>query len=114
MSSGDELDLGLGVLDHQLVDSEGRNCGNVDELEIAGISSGEPEVIEILVGGNAWRGRGLFGRIAAALSRDAVHVPWSEVDSIGAVVSLKQTAPELRLGRGDDRAAKWVERLPGA
>jgi len=27
---------------------------------------------------------------------------------------LKQTAPELRLGRGDDRAAKWVERLPGA
>ena len=114
MSSGDELDLGLGVLDHQLVDSEGRNCGNVDELEIAGISSGEPEVIEILVGGNAWRGRGLFGRIAAALSGDAVHVPWSEVDEIGAVVTLKQTAPELRLGRGDDRAAKWVERLPGA
>ena len=114
MSSGDELDLGLGVLDHQLVDSEGRNCGNVDELEIAGISSGEPEVIEILVGGNAWRGRGVFGRIAAALSGDAVHVPWSEVDEIGAVVSLKQAAPELRLGRGDDRAAKWVERLPGA
>ena len=51
--SGDELDLGLGVLDHQLVDSEGRNCGNADELEISGIASGEPEVTEILVGGNA-------------------------------------------------------------
>jgi hypothetical protein len=114
MSSGDELDLGLGVLDHQLVDREGRNCGNVDELEIVGISSGEPEVTEILVGGNAWRGRGLFGRIAAALSGDAVHLPWSEVDEIGAVVKLKKTAQELRLGRGDDRAAKWVKRLPGA
>jgi sporulation protein YlmC with PRC-barrel domain len=114
MSSGDELDLGLGVLDHQLVDREGRNCGNVDELEIVGISSGEPEVTEILVGGNAWRGRGLFGRIAAALSGDAVHLPWSEVDEIGAVVKLKKTARELRLGRGDDQAAKWVERLPGA
>ncbi len=114
MNGDDELDLGLGVLDHQLVDREGRNCGNADDLEIAGISSGEPEVTEILVGGNAWRGRGLFGRIAAALSGEAVHVPWSEVDEVGAVVKLRKTASELRLGRGDDRAATWVKRLPGA
>jgi sporulation protein YlmC with PRC-barrel domain len=109
-----EFDLGLGVLDHQLVDTEGRNCGNVDDLEIAGVSTGEPEVTEILVGGNAWKGRGFFGRIAAALSGDAVHVPWSEVGDIGAVVKLKHTAQELRLGRGDDKAARFVERLPGA
>ena len=112
--SGDELDLGLGLLDHQLVDREGRNCGNVDELEIAGITSGEPQVTELLVGGNAWRSRGLLGRIAAALSGDAVHVPWSEVGEIGAVVTLKKTARELRLGRGDDRAAEFVKRLPGS
>jgi sporulation protein YlmC with PRC-barrel domain len=109
-----EFDLGLGVLDHQLVDSEGRNCGNVDDLEIAGVSSSEPEVTEILVGGNAWKGRGFFGRIAAALSGDAVHVSWSEVDEVGAVVKLKHTAQELRLGRGDDKAARFVKRLPGA
>jgi sporulation protein YlmC with PRC-barrel domain len=109
-----ELDLGLGVLDHQLVDTDGRNCGNVDDLEIASVTSAEPEVTEILVGGNAWKSRGLLGRIAAALSGDAVHVPWSEVDEIGAVVSLKHTAPELRLGRGDDAAARFVKRLPGA
>jgi sporulation protein YlmC with PRC-barrel domain len=109
-----ELDLGLGLLDHQLVDRDGRNCGNVDDLEIAGIGDGEPEVTEILVGGNAWRGRGLFGRIAAALSGNAVHVPWSEVAEISSVVRLKRTAPELRLGRGDDRAARFVRRLPGA
>ena len=112
--SATEFDLGLGVLDHQLVDSEGRNCGNVDDLEIAGVSTGEPEVTEILVGGNAWSGRGFFGRIAATLSGDAVHVPWSEVDEIGAVVTLKHTARELRLGRGDDKAARFVKRLPGA
>ena len=112
--SGDELDLGLGVLDHQLVDSEGRNCGNADELVLSGLSGGEPEVTEILVGGKAWRGRGLLGRIAAALSGDAVHVPWSEVAEVGAVVTLKRTARDLRLGRGDDRAAKLVERLPGS
>jgi sporulation protein YlmC with PRC-barrel domain len=109
-----EFDLGLGVLDHQLVDSEGRNCGNVDDLEIAGVSSDEPEVTEILVGGNAWKGRGFFGRVAAAVSGDAVHVPWREVEEIGAVVKLKHTAPELRLGRGDDTAARFIKRLPGA
>ena len=109
-----ELDLGLGVLDHQLVDRNGRNCGNVDDLEIVGIAEGAPEVAEILVGGNAWRGRGLFGRIAAALSGTAVHVPWSEVDDVSSVVKLKRTAVELRLGRGDDRAARIVRRLPGA
>jgi sporulation protein YlmC with PRC-barrel domain len=112
--TGDELDHGLGVLDHQLVDSAGRNCGNVDELEIAGIATGEPEVTEILVGGNAWRSRGLWGRLAAAFSGDAVHVPWSEVAKVDSVVKLKRTAPELRLGRGDDRARKFVERLPGS
>ena len=109
-----ELDIGLGILDHQLVDRDGRNCGNVDDLEVAGVGSGEPEVGEILVGGNAWRGRGLFGRLAAALSGNATHVPWSEVDDIGAVVTLKGTANELRLGRGDDTAARFVKRIPGA
>jgi hypothetical protein len=109
-----ELDIGLGILDHQLVDREGRNCGNVDDLEVAGVGGGEPEVQEILVGGNAWRGRGLFGRLAAALSGNATHVPWSEVDDIGAVVTLKRTAKELRLGRGDDAAARFVKRIPGA
>jgi hypothetical protein len=75
-----------------------------DELEIAGIATGEPEVTEILVGGNAWRSRGLWGRLAATFSGDAVHVPWSEVAKVDSVVKLKRTAPELRLGRGDDRA----------
>ena len=109
-----EIDLGLGVLDHQLVDSEGRNCGNVDDLELTGLASGEPEVAEILVGGNAWSGRGLFGRLAATLSGNAVHVPWSEVDEVSSVVKLKRAAGELRLGRGDDRAARLVRWIPGA
>ena len=109
-----EIDLGLGVLDHQLVDSEGRNCGNVDDLELTGLLDGEPEVTEILSGGNAWRNRGWFGRLAAALSGNAVHVPWREVDEVSAVVKLKRSAPELRLGRGDDRAARLVKWIPGS
>jgi sporulation protein YlmC with PRC-barrel domain len=113
MSKSTPVDLALGILDHQLVDAEGRNCGKVDELELGGLDRGTPEVTEILVGGNAWRTRGLLGRLAARLAGDAVHVPWSEVDSISSVVELKRTAAELRLGRGDDRWAKLVAKLPG-
>lgn len=109
-----QIDLGLGVLDHQLVDKDGRNCGNVDDLELAGLTDGDPEVTEILAGGNAWRGRGLLGRLAAAVTGNATHVPWAEVAEVTSVVTLKRTAPELRLGRGDDRAGRWVKRIPGA
>ena len=110
-----DLDLGLGVLDHQLVDRDGRNCGNVDDLELSSLAEpGDAEVTEILVGGNAWRGRGALGRMCAALSGDAVHVPWSEVDEVTSVVKLKKASRELRLGLGDDRAARWLERIPGS
>jgi sporulation protein YlmC with PRC-barrel domain len=116
MSQVDEtLDLGLGVLDHQLVDSEGRNCGKVDDLELGPLTGeDEPEVREILSGGSAWRGRGLLGRLAARLGGNAVHVPWSDVADVGSVVKLERTAAELRLGRGDDRARRLVSWIPGA
>jgi sporulation protein YlmC with PRC-barrel domain len=109
-----EVDIALGVLDHQLVDSEGHNCGKVDDLEITGLDGTAPEVSEIVVGGTAWRSRGRLGRLAARLAGDAVHVPWREVDSVTSVVVLRRTAQELRLGRGDRRWAGVVERLPGS
>jgi sporulation protein YlmC with PRC-barrel domain len=109
-----EVDIALSILDHQLVDGDGRNCGKVDDLEIAGLDDDSPEVAEILVGGNAWRSRGLLGRFAARLSGDAVHVPWSEVDSVTSVVRLRRPATELRLNRGDDRWARLVRKVPGS
>jgi sporulation protein YlmC with PRC-barrel domain len=114
MSKVTEIDIALSVLDHQLVDADGLNCGKVDDLEIAGLDSNSPEIVEILVGGNAWRSRGRLGRLAARLSGNAVHVPWPEVDSVTSVVTLKRPAGELRLNRGDDRWATIVGKLPGS
>ena len=115
MSSPEELDLGLGLLDHQLVDCDGRRCGNVDDLELEGISEGQPQVKAILVGPPVWRGRGWLGRLASAIATgDTVRVPWEEVDKIDSAVHLKKTAQELRLGRGDDKARRWVEWIPGS
>jgi sporulation protein YlmC with PRC-barrel domain len=114
MSQIIDVDLALGILDHQLVDGDGNNCGKVDDLEITGLDGGSPEVVSIIVGGNAWRSRGPLGRLAARLAGNAVHVPWSEVDSVSSVVTLKRPASELRLNRGDDRWAPLVGRLPGS
>ena len=114
MSKPVEVDIALGILDHQLVDSDGVNCGKVDDLELTGLDGDSPEVVEILVGGNAWRSRGLLGRLAARLGGDAVHVPWSEVESVSSVVKLKRPSAELRLNRGDPRWARLVGKVPGS
>jgi sporulation protein YlmC with PRC-barrel domain len=114
MSNVTEIDIVLGILDHQLVDRDGENCGKVDELVIGGLDGESPEIVEILVGGNAWRSRGLLGRLLARFSGNAVHVPWSEVESVSSVVKLKRSAAELRLNRGDERWAGLIGKLPGS
>ena len=109
-----DVDIALSIFDHQLVDGDGQNCGKVDDLEITGLDSDSPEVAEILVGGNAWRSRGVLGRLAARLSGDAVHVPWGEVGAVTSVVTLKRPAADLRLNRGDARWARFVWKVPGS
>ena len=89
MRESTDVDIALSIFDHQLVDGDGQNCGKVDDLEITGLDSDSPEVAEILVGGNAWRSRGVLGRLAARLSGDAVHVPWGEVGAVTSVVTLR-------------------------
>jgi sporulation protein YlmC with PRC-barrel domain len=113
MKTTGEIDLGLGVLDHQLVDSEGRRCGKVDDLELEGLSHGTPKVVAIVAGVGAWRGRGIVARFAAGLVRARIaRVPWAEVEAVASAVQLKRSARELRLGRGDDRARLLIERIP--
>jgi sporulation protein YlmC with PRC-barrel domain len=114
MSKVTDVDIALSVLDHQLIDADGHNCGKVDDLEITGLDGDSPEIVEIIVGGNAWRSRGRLGRLAAHLSGNAVHVPWPEVESVTSVVTLKRAAAELRLNRGDDRWATLVGKAPGS
>lgn len=109
------VDLALGILDHQLLDSDGRRCGNVDDLELEGVREGAPRVKAILVGAPVWRGRGAIGRLAGALGRGrTVRVPWSEVEKIDSGVRLKKPAREYGLARGDERARRLVAWIPGA
>jgi len=113
-----EIDLGLGVLDHQLVDSDRHRCGKVDDLELEGIQEGRPHVTEILAG-PAWEHRGLVGGLAARIAKrlgrgGLVHVPWGEVERIRFGIRLRRPAHELGLDRGEERARRIVEKIPGA
>jgi sporulation protein YlmC with PRC-barrel domain len=116
MTEPQELDVAFGMLDHQLVDKEGRRCGKVDDLELEGAVGGPVRVTSILAGTGYWAGRfhGPFRRLATTLGGSAVRIPWEDVREVGSAIHLKKTAEELRLGRGDDRARRWVERLPGS
>jgi sporulation protein YlmC with PRC-barrel domain len=106
-----QIDIGLQVLDRQLLDKDGRRCGNVDDLAVEG-----DEVVAILVGPGWWPQRaGWVGKLAGWIGGGRrVRVPWSEVKGVGAAVELKRAATELGLGRGDDRVRPYVERIPGA
>lgn len=110
------IDLALGILDHQIVDSEGRRCGKVDDLELELREAMEPRVVAIVVGPGAWRRRGRIGRLAAWLARSdrEVRIPWEEVAEVGAGVFLRRAASELGLDRGEAAAAGLIERIPGS
>jgi sporulation protein YlmC with PRC-barrel domain len=112
----EELDLGLAVLDHQILDREGRRCGNVDDLAIEGGPGEDARVVALYSGPGAWRGRrGVLGRFAARLGGGrVVRVPWEEVADVASHVRLKKAAPDYGLGLGDDRVRRWIVRIPGA
>jgi sporulation protein YlmC with PRC-barrel domain len=105
------------LLDEQILDSDGKRCGRVDDIELQG---GPPRISALLVG------KGLYPRRLPRLLRPAarrlagperwganvVRVPWHEVDRIDAAVHLRGKAEEHGLGEGDDPERWMVRRLP--
>jgi sporulation protein YlmC with PRC-barrel domain len=106
-----KIHLGHNILDHQLLDKDGRRCGNVDDLAVE-----EAEVVAILSGPGVWPQRsGWIGRLAGWIGgSNRVRIPWDEVTKIDSAVHLRRTAPEYGLGKGDDRVRPLLERIPGA
>jgi hypothetical protein len=110
------FDIGLHVLDHQLLDEHGRRCGNVDDLEIVGGPGKAPVVAAILVGPGYWGARaGWLGRLAGWIGgRGRARIDWSEVERIDSGIHLRHDATALGLGTLDDRLRPYLERIPGA
>jgi len=111
-----DLHLGRNVLDHQLLDRDGRRCGNVDDLAIEGGPGGRAEIVAILAGPGYWPQRGgWIGRLAGWIGGSRrIRVPWTEVSKVDSAVHLKRSAADYGLGRGDDRLRPLFEKIPGA
>jgi len=110
MTPHDEIELVGGLLDLPILDCDGRYCGIVDDLELAG-ESGAPRVDALLVGPGAYRGRlpgWAFGLIRRVAGKHVTRVPWSAVKAIASAVELRVPARELGLHRYEDRAAQWM------
>jgi sporulation protein YlmC with PRC-barrel domain len=114
--SSTHIDIGLHVLDRQLLDKNGRRCGKVDDLAIEGGAGEAPEVVAILVGPGYWPQRaGLIGRLAGWIGGGRrVRLDWSDVRKVDSALELKREATELGLGRGDDRLRPYLDKIPGA
>jgi len=111
-----KIHLGRNLLDHQLLDVNGRRCGNVDDLAIEGGPGETAEVTAILVGPGYWPQRsGWVGRLAGRLGGSKrIRVPWAEVKRVRSGVELRKEAPDYGLGSGDDRLRPLIEKIPGA
>ena len=109
------MDLGLRLLDDQLLDAEERRCGRVDDIQLKGAPGSRTEVSALLVGPGAWAGRlrRPFAYLVEGLGPDYMHViPWDEVTWVGTSVGLSGSAADLGLWTADGRNVQWVGAPP--
>ena len=99
------------LLDLPLIDSDGKYCGIVDDVELAGSPGKELKLKALLVGPGAYAGR--FPMWAMPLVRwiagDRVtRVPVASIRNIGAAVELDGPGSKLGLLKSEATARQWI------
>jgi len=116
--AGRVLDLALHLLDRQVVDTDGNQVGNVDDVEIG--DSGYVEAL--LVGPQALAGRlgGRLGEWLALWTRvlqggtEPTRIPVDLLTDLGSHITVARSRSELGAHRNEDRArAHLIGRIPG-
>jgi sporulation protein YlmC with PRC-barrel domain len=101
------------LLDLPLIDSEGKYCGVVDDVEFAG-SAGKPLKLKgLLVGPGAYAGRlpAWAMRVVEIVAGDrVVRVPMDRVRTITDSVHLECPGRDLGLHRSETAAGRWIPR----
>lgn len=101
------------LLDLPLFDMEGKYCGIVDDVELAG-GPGKPlELKALLVGPGAYRGRlpaWAMWLVKKVAGDRVTRVPMDKVRSIKSVVHLECPGRDLGLHKSETAAGKWIPR----
>jgi sporulation protein YlmC with PRC-barrel domain len=108
-----KLKLVSELLDLPIQDKDGRACGIVDDVELAGEPGKQMVTKALLVGPGAYRGRmpGWAFAFVRAIAGDRItRVPFAEIATVHAVVKLKCTATEVGLHRVENRVRRWIPR----
>ena len=99
------------LLDLPLLDSEGKYCGVVDDVELTGGPGKDLKLKALLVGPGAYAGRmpGWATRVVKLIAGARVtRVPMDKVRSIGPTVHLECPGRSLGLHRSETAAGKWL------
>jgi sporulation protein YlmC with PRC-barrel domain len=122
--SGRVLQAGLHLLDRQLIDSDGRLAGKVEDLELEVPEGGGPPVVTAILAGPGALSRRIGGRPGAWLEavanrlrgdRRPARVPFGVVKRIESAIDLSVAKTELET----NRLEAWtrdhlIGHLPGA
>ena len=120
MSDATRLYLGLHLLDRQILDVDGRQVSNVDDLELS--DDDTPVVSAILCGPAAYGPRlgGRLGKWIVAIHRrlvrqEPVRIPWAYVARIHSAIDLNTTRRDAGTTALDDWVrVHFIGRIPGA
>jgi sporulation protein YlmC with PRC-barrel domain len=110
MSEPNQVNLGLRLLDDQLIDREGNRCGRVDDVEFTGAPGEETEINALLTGSASWPSRlpwplsSLLDEMASGFSD---CIPWSAVEQVSTCVQLSLGKEDLGLDTDDGRNVRW-------
>jgi sporulation protein YlmC with PRC-barrel domain len=99
------------LLDLPLIDSEGKYCGIVDDVELDGAAGRDLELKALLVGPGAYAGRlpcFAMAMVKAIVGSRIVRVPMDEVRTITDAVHLECPGRDLGLHREEIRIGKWI------
>ena len=101
------------LLDLPLLDSDGKYCGIVDDVEFTGAPGKQLQFTALLVGPGAYEGRlpGWAMWLARKIAGKRItRVPVDRIRSIAASVRLDCPGSEVGLLKTERRAAAWIPR----
>jgi sporulation protein YlmC with PRC-barrel domain len=101
------------LLDLPLIDSEGKYCGIVDDVELSGGPGKELKLKALLVGPGAYSGRLPHWAqwLVQSLAGDRLtRIPMEKIRTIGAAVMLECPGRDLGLHRTEQEVGRWIPR----
>jgi sporulation protein YlmC with PRC-barrel domain len=111
MKPGSSIKLVSELLDLPLLDSDGKFCGIVDDVEFDGAPGKALTLKALLVGPGAYSGRlprWAMGLVKLIAGKRMTRVPMDSIRTIHDAVNLNCAGSALGLHKSEKAASKWL------